>query len=234
VSRLPTAAEIRESGELRRLLEAYWRAVDDGAPRSEAAFLRFWVLVSAVYEQSYEKKCGSAAPPDGWRKTGWKLLSDRSIGANAVSYVWKAATNDAISLLRHEAVVRRGEESAAVDPTLEAATEADEDALLTALRAVLAGLPSDARDEVLEYYMPGGAEALARKNLRLVPRIQRGPRVGEKRTQAQAAESVQKSVQRIRDLIGAEVYERVGVAPREKAGPVSRSRTADSSDPGDV
>ncbi len=130
MSRLPTAAEIRESGELRGLLVDYWRAVDDGAPRAAPAFQRFWVLVSAVYEQSYEQKCGASAPADGWRKTGWKLLSDRSVLVNAVSYVWRAAANDAVSFLRHETVVRRSAESAAVDPTLESSVEAEEDALL--------------------------------------------------------------------------------------------------------
>ncbi len=211
------------------MLVDYWRAVDDGAPRAAPAFQRFWVLVSAVYEQSYEQKCGASAPADGWRKTGWKLLSDRSVLVNAVSYVWRAAANDAVSFLRHETVVRRSAESAAVDPTLESSVEAEEDALLGALRAVLADLPSDARSEVLEYYAPGGAEALAAKNLRLVPSVQRGPRVGQRRTNAQAAEAVQKSVQRIRDVIGATVYERTGAVPRQKAGPVTRTRSGDSS-----
>lgn len=230
------SVEIRARRELPAVLAEYWRAVDDGhEPRLEA-FDQFRLLVQVVFDEAHAARFGNHPAADAWQRTGWALLCDRSKAATAFSYTRKAGRNLAVSAIRREASVRKASQRAATDPTrpLGSPSPLDEleggDALRPVFREVLKALQPTKRRSAVRYYEPGGPERLVDDELASCPTGTRGAGKGKRRTRAQAIVTVQKRLQRIRDEIGAEVFERTGIAPTLRAKPLGRSVEGEGED----
>lgn len=223
---LPTVRELRESGELSRLVARYWCAVDDGGAGTAEDARRYRELVQVVFDDGFESEApaGACAPVDGWFDVAFGILLDRSKAGAVLASVRRAGINAARDERRYLDVRRRAAEAMASDPTQGSERHLEEDLVVESLREALLKLDADDREFALTYYRPGGDVELQRRDLERSPFVQKGPRRGEVRSAEDAALAVQKRIQRIRDDIAKDIYEQTGIERGSRAKARRRDR----------